>query len=102
MNLHRLLGMASGAKNFTVKSRQNIISTVNCPDFIYTSNRSYKINKTIKLPKKIISTESYTRIMDLKFLPKARYVLAMFQKNYQALFLPDYLFMHLTLNELTY
>ena len=63
---------------------------------------SYKINKTIKLPKKIISTESYTRIMDLKILPEPRYGLFMFQKNYQALFLLDKLIMHLTLHGLAY
>ena len=89
MNLHRLLGMTSGATNFTETSRQDILSTVKFPDFIYSSNRSYKIKKYNKLATKINSTESQAKVIDLQILPKPRYGLNMFQKNYQALFLPD-------------
>ena len=94
MNSYRLLGMVYGATNFTVTSRQDIPSTVNCPDFIYSCNRSYKINKTNMLATRINSTESYTKVMDLKMLPDTRNGLNMRQKNYQALLLPDLLLMH--------
>ena len=86
--------MVSGAKSFTETSRYDILSIVNVLDFIYSWNRSYKINKTNKLAKKINSTESYTKVMDLKILPKPRIGLNMLQKNYQALLLPDKLCIH--------
>ena len=44
--------MVSRAKIFTAASTHDILSTVNFPDFIYSWNRSYKINKTNKLAKK--------------------------------------------------
>ena len=81
--------MVSGAKIFTEASRQNILSTVNFLDCIYSCNRSYKINKTNMLATRINSTESYTKVMDLKMLPDTRNGLNMRQKNYQALLLPD-------------
>jgi len=84
-----MTGMVSGDITFTGASKHHLFSTVNFPDFIYLCIRGYKINKIIKLSTKLISTESYTRIMDLKILPEPRYNLNMFQKNYQALFLPD-------------
>ena len=84
-----MMGMVSGAIKFAGSSRHHLLSTVNFPDFILLRIRGYKINKIIKLSTKLISTESYTRIMDLKILPEPRYNLNMFQKNYQALFLPD-------------
>jgi len=40
--------------------------------------------------------------MDLKILPEPRYDLAMLQKIYQALSLPEKLIDHLTLHELAY
>ena len=46
--------------------------------------------------------ESYTRDMVLKILPEPRYELNMFEKYYQALYLPDILFMHLTIHGLAY
>ena len=58
-------------------------------DFIYSCIRSYEINKTNKLATKINSTESYTKVMDLKILPEPTNSLIMLQKKYQALFLPD-------------
>ena len=96
------MGMVSGATKFTGASIYHLLSTVNFPDFIYLCTTGYKINKIIKLSKILISTESYTRIMDLKILPEASYGLKMFHKNYQALFLLDKLIMHLTLHELAY
>ena len=97
-----MMGMVSGATKFTGASRYHRLSTTNISDFIYLCIRSSKINKIIKLSSKINSTESFTRIMDLKILPEPRYVLDMLQKNYQALSLPDKLIMHLTLHELAY
>ena len=81
--------MVSRAKMFTEASRKNILSTVNFLDFIYSCNRSYKINKTNMLATRINSSESYTKVIDLKIPPEPRNVLNMLQKNYQALFLPD-------------
>ena len=55
------------------------------------------MNKFRKLLNKINSTESYTRDMVLKFLPEPSHELNIFQKkNYQALYQPDKLVMHLT------
>ena len=53
------------------------------------------MNKFSKLINKINSTESYTRDMVLKFLPEASNELNIFQKNYQALYIPNKLVMHL-------
>ena len=82
------MGMVSGATKFTGTSIYHLLSTVNFPGFIYLCIRGYKINKIIKLSSKINSTESYARIMDHKILPEPIYVLSIFQKNYQALFIP--------------
>ena len=87
-NLHKMIGMVSGATKCTEASRYYLIITVLFSDFIYSCIRSYKINKTNKLATKINSTESYERIMDHKILPEPIYVLIIFQKNYQALFIP--------------
>ena len=97
-----MVDMVSGATKFTGASSYHLLSTVNFPDFTSLIIRGYKINNITKLLNKIISTESYTRNMDLKILPEPRYVLDMLQKNCQALSLPDKLIMHLTLHELTY
>jgi hypothetical protein len=94
--------MGSGATKFTGASSYHLLSTLNFSGFISLGIRGYKINNITKLLGKIISIESYTRNMDLKILPEPRYVLDMFQKNYQVLRLPDKLIMHLTLHELTY
>ena len=94
--------MVSGDTKFTAASRYYLLSTVMFPDFIYSCIRSHEINKTNKLAKNINSTESYTKVMDLKILPEPTNGLIMLQKKYQALFLPDQLLMHLTLDELAY
>ena len=95
-NFHRMIDRVSGATKFTGESSYHLCSTVNFPDFISLGIRGYKIKKIIKLLNKIISTQSYTRNMDLKILPGPRYGLNMFQKNYQALILQDKLIIHLT------
>ena len=59
--------MISGATNFTAASRHDILHSVNFPDFIYSCNMSYKINKT-------------TKVMGLKILPELRNGLNMLQK----------------------
>ena len=96
------MGMVYGATKFTEASRYHVHSTVIFPDFIYLCISGYKINKIIQQSTKLVSTESYTRIMDLKILSEPSYGLNMFHINYQALFLPDKLIMHLTLHELEY
>ena len=88
-SLHRMIDMGFDATKFTGASSYHLLSTVNFPDFISLVIRGYKINKITKLLNKIISTESYTRNMDVKFLLEPRHGLNIFQKNYQALFLPD-------------
>ena len=60
------------------------------------------MNKISQLLTKINYTERYTRYMVLKFLPNPTYDLNMFQKNYQALFVPEKLIMHLILHDLAY
>ena len=47
-----MIGMVSSATQFTTASRYDLFITVIFPDFIYSWNRSYKINKTNKLAKK--------------------------------------------------
>ena len=84
-----MIGIVSGATKFTEATRYQLLSTVMFPDFIYSCIRSYEINKTNKLAKKINSSESYTKVMDLKMLPDTRNGLNMHQNNYQALLLPD-------------
>ena len=101
-NLHKMIAKVSSATKFTGASRYHLLSTVNFPDFMYLCIGSYKINKTIKLSKKINSTESFKRIVDLKILPEPRYGLNMFQKTYPVLVLQDKLIMHLTSHELAY
>ena len=80
-NFHRTIDMGFGATKFTEASIQYLLSTVKFPGFISLSIRGNKINKIIKLLTKINSTESYTRDMNLKILPKPRYDLNMFHKN---------------------
>ena len=61
--------MGSGATNFTGASKNHLLSTEIFPDFIYLYIRGDKMNKFSKLLNKINYTESYTRVMVLKFLP---------------------------------
>ena len=91
-----MLHMGSGATNFTGESTKHLLSTVIFPDFIYLYNRGDKKNKFNKLLSKINSTESYTWDVVLKFLPEPNHELNILQKNYQALYPPDKLVMHLT------
>ena len=88
--------MVSGATNFTGADTKNLLSTVIFPEFIHLYSRGEKMNKFSKPLTKIKSIESYTRDMVLKFLPEPRHELNILQKNYQALYPPDKLVMHLT------
>ena len=54
------------------------------------------MNKSSKLLTKINSTECYTRDMVLKLLPEPSHELKIFYKNYQALYQPYKLVIHLT------
>ena len=54
------------------------------------------MNKISKLLNKIKSTGSYTRDMVLKVLSEPSHEIDILQKNYQALYTPDKLVMHLT------
>ena len=92
--------MCYGATNFTGASKKHLLSTVIFPDFIHLYRRGDKMKKFSKPLNKINSTESYTRDMVLKFLPEPSHELNILQNNYQALYLPDKLVMHLTLHEL--
>ena len=60
------------------------------------------MNKISKLLTKINFIESYNRDMVLKILPEPKYDLKILQKNYQAVYLPEKLIMHLTLHGLVY
>ena len=88
--------MDSGATIFMGASTKHLLSTVIFPDFIYLYIRGDKMNKISKLLTKIKSTESYTRDMVHNFLPEPSHELNILQKNYQALYPPDKLVMHLT------
>ena len=88
--------MGSGVTNFMGASTKHLLSTVIYPDFIHLYSRGDKMNKFSKLLTKINSAESYTRDMVLKFLPEPSHELKIFPKNYQALYQPDKLVMHLT------
>ena len=77
-NWHRRIDMGYGAIKFTEASKYHLLSTVKFADFISLSIRCDKMNTSSKLSIKINSTESYTRDIVLKILPKPRYVLNMF------------------------
>ena len=79
--------MISGATNFTEASRNDILHSINFPDFRYSCNRSYKINKTNMLATNLNPTGSSAKVMGLKILPEPKNGLNMIQKNYQALIL---------------
>ena len=91
-----MFDMVSGATNFTGASTKHLLSTVIFPDFIYLYSRGDKKNKNNKLLTKIISTESCTRNIVLKFLPEPIHEINISQKNYQALYHYDELVMQLT------
>ena len=71
--------MGSGAKNFTGVSTKHLLSTENFLDFIHLYSGGDKMNKFSKLLNKINSTESYTRDMVLKILPKPKHGLKILQ-----------------------
>ena len=84
--------MGSGATNFTGASTQYY----NFSRFYIIIHQRWQNEQFSKLLNKIKSTESYTRDMVLKFLPEPSHELKIFPKNYQALYQPDKLVMHLT------
>ena len=76
---------------------QSIYSVLNFfPDFIHLYRRGDKKDKISKLLTKIISTESCTRNIVLKFLPEPIHEIKILQKNYQALYHYDELVMQLS------
>ena len=91
-----MFDMVSGATNFTGASTKHLLGTLIYSDFIHLYSRGDKMNKFSKPLNKINSTESYTRDVVLKFLPEPKHELNILQKNYQALYPPDKLVMHLT------
>ena len=76
--LDRMMGIVSSAIKITGASSYHLLRTVKFAYFIYLIIRGDKMNKSSKLLTNINSTESYTRDMHLKILPKPRYVLNMF------------------------
>ena len=76
-----LLRLDSGVTNFTAASRHDILHSVNFPDFIYSCNMSYKINKTNMLATRTNPTGSSTTVMGLTLLPEPRNGLNMLQKK---------------------
>ena len=88
--------MVYGATNFT-EHLQSIYSALKFFQILFTYTAEVtKKNKFNKILNKINSTESYTRDVVLKFLPEPKHELNILQKNYQALYPPDKLVMHLT------
>ena len=80
--LYRTFNMGSGATNFMEATSKHILSTEIFPDFIPLYSRGDKKNKNSKPLTKINSTESFTRDLVLKFLPKSNHQLKILQKNY--------------------
>ena len=80
--LYRTFNMGSVATNFTRATSWHILSTEIFPDFIHLYNRGDKKNKNSKPLTRINSTESFTRDLVLKFLPKSNHELNILQKNY--------------------
>ena len=71
--------MVSRANIFTTAYTHDKLSTANFPDFIYSRNRSYKINKTIMLATNLNYTGSSAKVMGIKILPEPRNSLNMLQ-----------------------
>ena len=80
--LYRTFNMGSSATNFMEATSKHILSTEFFPDFIPLYSRGDKKNKNSKPLTKINSTESFTRDLVLKFLPKSNHQLKILQKNY--------------------
>ena len=80
-----MFDMVYGATNFTRASTNHLLSTEIFPDFIHLYSRGDKKNKNSKPLTRINSTESFTRDIVLKFLPKSTHELNILHKNYRAL-----------------
>ena len=83
--LYRMFNMDSGATNFMQATSKHKLSTEIFPDFIHLYSRGDKKIKNSKPLTKIKSTESFTRDLVLKFLPKSNHELNILQKDYRAL-----------------
>ena len=94
--LYRMFDMSSGATNFMGATKKHIISTEIFPDFIRLYKWGGKKNKNSKFLTKINSTESFTRVVALKFLPETIHELKILQKIFQDLTHYDKLVMQLT------
>ena len=88
--------MGFGATNFMGETSKHKLSTKIFPDFIRLYNWGDKKNKNSKFLTKINSTESFTRVMALKFLPEAIHELYILQKFFRNLKQYDKLVMQLT------
>ena len=77
--------MGSDTTNFMGATSNHILSTEIFPDFIRLYNWGDKKNKNSKFLIKINSTESFTRVMALKFLPETTHELNILQKIFQDL-----------------
>ena len=91
-----MFNMGSGATNFMGASTKHILSTKFFPDFIPLYSRGDKKNKNSKPLTTINSPKSCTMYIVLTFLTEPSKELNILQKNYQALYPPDKLVMHLT------
>ena len=76
-----MFNMGSSATNFMAATSKHIHSTEISPDFIRLYSRGDKKNKNSKPLTKINSTESFTRDLVLKFLPKSNHELNILQKK---------------------
>ena len=94
--LYRMFDMGYGATNFMGATSKHILSTAIFPDFIRLYKWGGKKNKNSKFLTKINSTESFTRVMALKFLPEAIHELRILQKIFQDLTQYDNLVIQLT------
>ena len=83
--LYRIFNMGSGATNFMGATSKHILSTEIFPDFIHLYSRGDKKIKNSKPFTKINSTESFTRVMALQFLPETIHELNILQICFQDL-----------------
>ena len=71
--------MDSGPQNLTATTRVDNLSTVIFPGLNSAYNRRYKIDKINMHLSNLISTESYAKFLDTKFLPELSFYLNMLQ-----------------------
>ena len=71
--------MDFGAQNLIATTRHDILGTVVFLVLNYAYNRRYKIDKINMHLSNLISTESYAKFLDTKFLPALSFYLNMLQ-----------------------